>query len=76
MSEENKALVRRFVEEAQSRGNIEAVDEFLAEDFVDHGAFPGVPPNREGVKPQPEHKAELRPRLTSVLTRSTDESVQ
>jgi steroid delta-isomerase-like uncharacterized protein len=48
--EENKALVRRFVEEAQSRGNIEAVDEFLAEDFVDHSAFPGLSPNREGVK--------------------------
>jgi hypothetical protein len=49
MLEENKALVRRFVEEAQSRGNIEAVDEFLAEDFVDQSAFTGVSPNREGV---------------------------
>jgi steroid delta-isomerase-like uncharacterized protein len=50
MSEENKALVRRFGAEAQIGGNIEVVDELLAEDFVDHSAFPGFPPNREGVK--------------------------
>jgi steroid delta-isomerase-like uncharacterized protein len=50
MSEENKALVRRMVEEAQSRGNVEAEDEFLAENVVDHSAFPGFAPTREGVK--------------------------
>lgn len=50
MSEEDKALIRRLVEEGQSRGDIEVVDELLAEDFVDHSAFPGVPPDREGVK--------------------------
>lgn len=49
-TEENKALVRRLVEEAQSRGDIKIVDELLAEDFVNHSAFPGVPSNREGVK--------------------------
>lgn len=49
-TQEDKALVVRFVEEAQSRGNIEAVDEFLAEDFVDHSAIPGFSPDREGVK--------------------------
>jgi steroid delta-isomerase-like uncharacterized protein len=38
------------VEETQSRGNVEALDEFLAEDFVDHSAFPGFPPTRDGVK--------------------------
>jgi steroid delta-isomerase-like uncharacterized protein len=50
MSEEDKALVRCLVEEAQSQGDIEVVDELLAEDFVDHSAFPGVPPDREGAK--------------------------
>jgi steroid delta-isomerase-like uncharacterized protein len=46
MSKEDKALVRRLVEEAQSRGDIELVDE----DFVNHSAFPRLPPDREGVK--------------------------
>jgi steroid delta-isomerase-like uncharacterized protein len=50
MTMDSKALVREFVEEAQDRGNVEAVDEYLAEDFVDHSAFPGTSPNREGVK--------------------------
>jgi steroid delta-isomerase-like uncharacterized protein len=33
-TEENKALVRRFVEEIFVRGNVAAVDELLADDFV------------------------------------------
>jgi steroid delta-isomerase-like uncharacterized protein len=49
-NEENKALVRHFVEEAQSRGNISAVDQFLTPDFVDQSALLGLPPTREGVK--------------------------
>ena len=48
--EENKAMVRRFVDEAQSQGNIGVVDEFLADSFVDHSALPGFSPNRDGVK--------------------------
>jgi hypothetical protein len=28
-AEENKTLVRRFVDEVQSKGNIDAIDEFL-----------------------------------------------
>lgn len=50
MSVEDKALVRRLVEEAQSGGDLEVVDELLAEDFVDHSAFPGVPPDRDGAR--------------------------
>jgi steroid delta-isomerase-like uncharacterized protein len=51
MSEEtHKDLVRRLVDEAQSRGNLAIVDELLTDDFVDHTPFPGVPPTRDGVK--------------------------
>ena len=50
MSEANKALVCRMVEEAQCNGNLRVVDELFADDFVDHTPFPGVPPTREGVK--------------------------
>src|SRR5689334_8365682 len=48
--QENKKLVSRFVDEAQSRGNLGAVDEFLADDFFDHSSFPGFPPTRAGVR--------------------------
>jgi steroid delta-isomerase-like uncharacterized protein len=46
--DENKALVRRFVDEVFQRGSLEAVDELLAEDFVPH-TFPGTT-DREGLK--------------------------
>lgn len=50
MSEDAKAIVRRFIEETQARGNLEAIDEFIAEDCVNHTPPPGVSPNREGAK--------------------------
>lgn len=46
----NKTKVRRLVDEAQTKGNLEVVDELLADDFIDHTPFPGVPPTRDGVK--------------------------
>ena len=36
MSEENKAVVRRYLEEVWSGGNLEVIDELIAEDHVDH----------------------------------------
>lgn len=51
-AESNKNLVRQFVEEAQTRHNLTAVDEYLAPDFVDHSVPVGLPPDREGVKMQ------------------------
>ena len=41
MSEENKALVHRFVEECINRANPDAADELFAPDFVGH--YPGLP---------------------------------
>jgi steroid delta-isomerase-like uncharacterized protein len=35
-TDQNKALVRRFVDEIFVRGSFEAVDELLADDFVGH----------------------------------------
>lgn len=34
--EQNKAVVRRFIDEIFVRGNIEAVDDLLTDDFVPH----------------------------------------
>jgi predicted ester cyclase len=50
-TEENKALVRRFYAEIDN-GNIDAMDELVAEDYLDHSPppIPGLKPGREGVK--------------------------
>jgi steroid delta-isomerase-like uncharacterized protein len=49
-AEENKAFVRRFIEEAWDRGNLSVVDEVVAEDFAYHGSPPGIPATREGFR--------------------------
>jgi steroid delta-isomerase-like uncharacterized protein len=49
-TEENKSIVRRFVDEVQSKGDIDAIDELCSPEFVNHSAPPGVPSNCEGVK--------------------------
>jgi steroid delta-isomerase-like uncharacterized protein len=50
-TEENKALVRRFYAEID-KGNIDAMDELVAEDYLDHNPppFPGLKSGREGLK--------------------------
>jgi len=51
LAEENKALVRRFYEEID-KGNLDAMDELVAEDYLDHSPppFPGLASGREGLK--------------------------
>jgi predicted ester cyclase len=44
---ENKALVRRFFE-AQAKGDLAALKEMMAPDFVDHSLLPGQAQGREG----------------------------
>jgi ketosteroid isomerase-like protein len=46
-AEENRALVRRLLE-AEDKGDLDALDELLAPDFVDHNPLPGQEPGREG----------------------------
>jgi len=48
--DENKAIVRRLVDEAQTQGRLEVVDELLADDFIDHTPLEGLPGTREGVR--------------------------
>ncbi len=48
--EENKALVRREIDEGWHKGNLRVVDDIYAADFVDHSPFPGTTPDREGIK--------------------------
>jgi predicted ester cyclase len=49
-AEENKALVHRFVDEVQSQGNTDLIDEICSPEFVNHSTPPGLPPDREGIK--------------------------
>ena len=49
-AEDNKALVRRFVDEVQSGGNIDLIDEICSPEFVNHSAPLGLPADREGIK--------------------------
>ena len=51
-AEEYKRISRRVVEEAFAEGNVDVIDELVAEDFVNHdtSAPPGLPPGREGLK--------------------------
>jgi steroid delta-isomerase-like uncharacterized protein len=46
-TQENKALVRRFVEEVQCRHNLAALDELLSPAFVDHSGMSN-PPTLQG----------------------------
>ena len=48
-AEQNKAVVRRFVEES-NRANLSAYDQLLADNFVDRSMPPGYPNDREGQK--------------------------
>jgi steroid delta-isomerase-like uncharacterized protein len=47
-TEQNKALVRRLVEEVINQGDMSVIDEIVALDFVEHEELPpGIPPGRE-----------------------------
>ena len=50
MSEANKALIRRLVEEVQNQHNVAAMDEFLAPSFVNYDIVAGLPDTLEGSK--------------------------
>ena len=50
VEENNKALVRHFVEEVLNGGNLDAIDELMAPDYLDHGTPTGKYAGREGHK--------------------------
>ena len=50
MSEENKALVREFVEECQNRHDLARLSDFLSSQFVNHTVQPPFAPTFEGAK--------------------------
>ena len=48
--EDNKQFMQRFVEETINKKNLNAIDELVAMDFVEHVPFPGQGPGREGLR--------------------------
>jgi predicted ester cyclase len=50
VEENNKALVRRFIEEVYNRGNMDVADELLAPNFVSRDALTGEEASREDLK--------------------------
>ena len=50
LAEDNRALVRRFVDEVQSGGNTELIDEICSPEFVNHSAPQGLRADLEGIK--------------------------
>ena len=50
MSEQNKALARRFYDEVMNKKNLGAIDELGSPEFVDHSNKPGQAPGLKGAK--------------------------
>lgn len=50
MSDPNRAVVNRMIEEIQNGKNLDLVDELFAEDFFNHTTVPGIPPDRAGMR--------------------------
>jgi len=49
-AQENEALVRRYFEEVWGKGNLAAVDDFMAADYVEHTVPPVSRPGRDTLK--------------------------
>jgi steroid delta-isomerase-like uncharacterized protein len=49
MAEDGKTLLSRFYDELNA-GNVGVIDELIADDFVDREEFPGISPDKAGVK--------------------------
>jgi predicted ester cyclase len=50
MSDANRDLVNRMIEEIQNRKNIELVDEIFSENFLNHSPLRGLPNDRGGMR--------------------------
>ena len=50
MSEQNKAAVRRWLENGFNRQNLDEFDQYFSPELVNHGLPPNLPPDLEGTK--------------------------
>ena len=49
-TDNNKNVIRMFIEEVVNQGRLDRTDEFVIEDFVELDPFPGQVQGREGLK--------------------------
>jgi steroid delta-isomerase-like uncharacterized protein len=50
MTQDTKAIMRRFYDEVINGRNLDLIDELTTPDFIEHEEFPGLASGREGVK--------------------------
>ena len=50
MASRNEEIVRKWIDEGFSRGNVDLADELVHDAFVNHTALPGQVPGRDGLK--------------------------
>jgi steroid delta-isomerase-like uncharacterized protein len=50
VSDTNTELAHRMVMECQSAGDLRLIDEFFSPGFVNHAFFPGMSPDRDGIR--------------------------
>jgi predicted ester cyclase len=50
VTDQNKAVYRRFIQEVFNEGRLDMLDEVLSRSYVYHEAPPGTPPGPEGIK--------------------------
>jgi steroid delta-isomerase-like uncharacterized protein len=48
--EENERITRLYTEEIWGKGNLEAINEVFATNYIDRIPFPGYSPDRDGLK--------------------------
>jgi predicted SnoaL-like aldol condensation-catalyzing enzyme len=48
--EESKEIARRLIDEVFAKRNLDALDEMLSEDYVEHQVAPGVSPDKAGAR--------------------------
>ena len=48
--EENREIARRLMDEVFGRKNLDALDEMLSEDYVEHQLTPGASPDKAGAR--------------------------
>ena len=50
MSQDNIAIVRQFYDEVMSKGNLDLIDDIIADDMIEHEEIPGLSSGKEGVR--------------------------
>ena len=67
MSDANKAALGRFLDEAFNKGNLAAIDELVADNFVDHSPPPSISGDKAGLKQTVEMFRSAFPDLTVTV---------